>query len=134
MTQERRFLDAIGSIVRGEVDSAGRLLLFDEMDERKIRAIPQEPTESVASSEQPEPMDNASDDGFSFDCGPAGTADVRFLGPDTVELSLAGKSYVLLQERAASGVKYFADGVTFWNKGDEALVEIGEKRLSCTRN
>jgi heat shock protein HslJ len=127
MNQERRFFDAIGSIVRGEVDADGRLMLFDEMDERKIRAVPQEPTESV-------PMDVASGDGFRFDCGPAGTADVRFLGPDTVELSLAGKSYVLPRERAASGAKYVADGVSFWNKGDEALLEIGEKRLSCTRN
>ncbi|MGI9221139.1 MAG: META domain-containing protein [Woeseiaceae bacterium] len=133
MNQERRFFDAIGSIVRGEVDSDGRLMLFDEMDQRKIRAVPQEPTESVASSEQPESMDIASGDGFSFDCGSAGTADVRFLGPDSVELSLAGKSYVLLHERAASGAKYVADGVVFWNKGDEALIEIGEKPLSCTR-
>lgn len=95
-----------------------------ETDVPGVQATVQEPTQ---------PQDKPSSEGFSFDCGPAGTADVRFLGPNTVELSIAGMSYILPQERAASGAKYVADGVSFWNKGDEALIEIGEEGFSCTR-
>jgi len=134
MAQERLFFDALGKVTRGEVDAEARLVLYDETGTPRIRATEYVPTDSAPEENQPQPMDAAAEERFSFDCGPAGRADVRFLGPDTVELSLAGETYILPRERAASGAKYSKDEISFWNKGDEALVEVGAERYSCRRN
>ena len=42
-------------------------------------------------------------------------------GRATVRITVAGKSYLLMQERAASGARYSADGRTWWSKSDQAI-------------
>ena len=81
----------------------------------------------------PEPLDRAMTDYDEFDCADAGLARVRFVGPDTVELLLNDESMILTSERSASGAKYVKGDLVFWNKGDEALLLIGESRHSCKR-
>ena len=83
--------------------------------------------------EAPEPLDQAMSDYSEFDCADAGLAQVRFVGPDTIELLLSEESMILTSERAASGAKYVKGDVVFWNKGDEALLMVGEIRHSCKR-
>ena len=83
--------------------------------------------------ELPEPLDQAMTDYDEFDCADAGLARVRFVGPDTIELLLDDESMILASERAASGAKYVKGDVVFWNKGDEALLLLGEARHSCIR-
>jgi membrane-bound inhibitor of C-type lysozyme len=54
-------------------------------------------------------------------------------GPNTVRLKRSGNLVVARQVRAASGAKYEADrGITFWTKGDEAMVEWPQgNRFDC---
>ena len=81
----------------------------------------------------PEPLDQAMTDYDEFDCADAGLARMRFVGPDTIELLLSDESIILTSERSASGAKYVNGDFVFWNKGDEALLLIGESRHSCKR-
>ena len=81
----------------------------------------------------PEPLDRAMTDYDEFDCADAGLARVRFVGPDTIELLLNDESMILTSERSASGAKYAKGDLVFWNKGDEALLLLGESRHSCKR-
>ena len=81
----------------------------------------------------PEPLDQAMSEYHEFDCADAGLAQVRFVGPDTIELLLNNESMILMLERSASGAKYVKGDVVFWNKGDEALLWVGESRHSCKR-
>ncbi len=83
--------------------------------------------------DQPQPLDLPSGVSILFDCGVAGTAGTRFAGPETMELLFAGKRHVLARERTASGAKYSAGGVSFWNKGSEAMIEAGGRKFACTR-
>ena len=78
-------------------------------------------------------QDAASTISHVFDCGAAGTASMRFLGPDTIELNIGDALHVLQHQPAASGAKYVNDQVLFWNKGDEALLEMTGQREACTR-
>ena len=133
MKQEQRFMDALNNISRGEIVDGDWLVLFDDTGAERIRAGKHTPAEEAVSTVAPQPLDKAAETGFSFDCGAAGSADVRFLGPETVELTFSGNTYVLPRERAASGAMYSVESVSFWNKGDEALIEIGAKRYSCKR-
>ncbi len=68
---------------------------------------------------------------FEFTCAPPDEAAFTFsvkIGPGEVGLTLperfGGRSLVLPQVRAASGARFEAGGVTFWNKGDEALLQV----------
>jgi membrane-bound inhibitor of C-type lysozyme len=81
----------------------------------------------------PEPLDQAMTDYDEFDCAEEGLVRTRFVGPDTVELLLNDESMILTRERSASGAKYVKGDVVFWNKGDEALLLVGESRHSCKR-
>ena len=81
----------------------------------------------------PEPLDQAMSDHHKFDCAAAGLVQIRFVGPETIELSLNDESMILSRERSASGAKYLNGDVVFWNKGSEALLWLGESRHSCNR-
>jgi membrane-bound inhibitor of C-type lysozyme len=49
-----------------------------------------------------------------------------------VELARGGNRYTLTQVEAASGAKYSSSKASFWNKGEESLIEVGDKRyLEC---
>lgn len=51
-----------------------------------------------------------------------------------VAIWLPGRYTVLSQVRTASGVRYEGDGILFWNKGDEALLEVdGVRYQNCKR-
>ena len=87
----------------------------------------------TADEPPPEPLDQAMATYHTFECGDAGPARVRFVGPETIELLMNDESLILVRERSASGAKYVADDIVFWNKGDEAMLETGAERFSCTR-
>ena len=56
---------------------------------------------------------------------------MRFLGPETIELQAGDDRHILVQERSASGARYVAEGISFWNKGDEAMLELNGERRNC---
>lgn len=83
--------------------------------------------------EAPVPLDLAATTYHRFDCGDAGPVEFRFLGPDTIEVNVGATRYAMPHQRAASGARYEGDGAEFWNKGDEALLTIGDQRFECRR-
>jgi len=54
-------------------------------------------------------------------------------GPGEVAVHLPDRMLVLPQVRTASGAKYQEGDVTFWSKGDEALLELGAERYAGCR-
>jgi len=87
----------------------------------------------TAEEPPPEPLGQAMTTYHTFECGDAGPARMRFVGPETLELLVHDESLILMQERSASGAKYVADDIVFWNKGDEAMLEMGAERFSCIK-
>lgn len=134
MAQERRFLDALQDASHLEMDNDTWLVFYDATRTERLRAIGVAEQPEAVSEAKPEPLDQAMLTGLSFTCENAGIAVVRFLGPDTVELKFKGETYQLPLERSASGAKYTVDDVTFWNKGNEAMIEINSARYTCVRN
>jgi heat shock protein HslJ/membrane-bound inhibitor of C-type lysozyme len=123
MSQERRFLEALPDTVRLEKTADGRVAFLDANGAVRV----------VVTPEAPVPQDLAGSESYNFMCADAGPAVFRFVGPDTISLAFAGQRYIMPSERSASGAKYVGDGAEFWNKGDEAMLTIGEQRYACQR-
>ena len=68
---------------------------------------------------------------FTIAC--AGLAFPVAFKDDEATLYLPDRIAVLPQVRAASGAKYQEGHVLLWNKGNEALLEIGDKRYEKCR-
>jgi membrane-bound inhibitor of C-type lysozyme len=73
---------------------------------------------------------------FVFTCsGDANAAlTVTFLGAkaDRAKLVFKGETVMAKQAMAASGARYVAKNIEFWNKGDDAMVAWRGAKLNCT--
>ena len=49
---------------------------------------------------------------------------------DRIELSRSPNRYTLKQVEAGSGVEYASSKASFWNQGEEARIEVGDKRYT----
>lgn len=132
MMQETRFLDALQSTRRFELDSHTRLILIDEHGTPRLTLIRLETAGETLASER-DPIDSAPDSVTKFSCSEGPDFMVRFLGPETVQISIADRNHILQRERTASGARYLGDGIDFWNKGAEASLEIGGQVYHCLR-
>ena len=52
--------------------------------------------------------------------------------PGTVKLVRGGQSFTIPQARSGSGARYVGDGIEFWNKGRDAMVEWQGTKLECS--
>ena len=91
---------------------------------------------SQAAAEAPTARDGSRR--FIFDCGNGVTFAVRIV-PGEATLSspqaLGAEVIRLPQAAAASGARYAANGVSYWNKGGLATFEIRERTFAdCTSN
>lgn len=80
------------------------------------------------------PQDMPGTERYYFYCGDAGQAEFRFLGPETIEVSVAGSRHVMQREISASGARYANEDAEFWIKGDEAMLTLAGTRYSCDRD
>ncbi|MGB5083035.1 MAG: MliC family protein [Methylocystis silviterrae] len=75
-------------------------------------------------------------DPFVFTCSgdPNAALTVTFLGANAnrAKLVFKGETVMAKQAMAASGARYVAKNIEFWNKGDDAMVEWRGKKLNCT--
>ncbi|HSO06072.1 MAG TPA: MliC family protein [Pelomicrobium sp.] len=72
---------------------------------------------------------------FAYDCDDATEIVVQHRAKtNDVWAFLPGVSKALPGVPAASGAKYSDGSITFWSKGNEALVEMGGRTLRCTEN
>lgn len=125
MQQEQRFFDSLSAVTTFELVDNTVLHLLDAEGSRIIRAV-------RLNQETPQPLDRALEYSTTYLCEDE-IVEIRFLGPDTIELSFSGERFVLVAERAASGAKYVGDDILFWSKGAEALLEQSGQRLRCER-
>jgi heat shock protein HslJ/membrane-bound inhibitor of C-type lysozyme len=130
MGQEQRFLNALNDSARFAIDKDTWLVVYDAAGVERLRAIG---IDSDPTAKQPEPQDIGSGRRIGFDCEAKGAISFRFVGPETIELTADDVTRVLTRKRSASGARYTASGVEFWNKGDEALLTIGEEPFICKR-
>jgi membrane-bound inhibitor of C-type lysozyme len=80
------------------------------------------------------PQDTGSGQATTFQCGDNGpTIGVTFVGPETLRLESGDTARILQLQRSASGARYGAEGVEFWNKGDSAMFTDGDNRYDCLR-
>jgi heat shock protein HslJ len=131
--QERRFLVALRDARRFATD--GTLLhLYDAEGKARIRATSVSDAVSVAD-ERPEDLPDADVAApvVHFHCGDATRIAIEFDGPDTLKLTLPDGNHVLPRDGSASGARYAGDGIRFWNKGEEATLDIGGVEQRCRK-
>lgn len=63
-----------------------------------------------------------------YRCADGARFSVTPVDSSRVELARSGNRYTLTQVEAASGAKYSSSRASFWSKGDDAMIEIGDKR------
>lgn len=132
MEQERRFLDALESAVRFDIQDDMWLRLFDVEGKQRLKFIMSGSGTIMPAAKVQQPQDKPTGTVTRYSCTDGPDFDVRFLGPDTIGISTDERDYVLQHERAASGARYAGDGIEFWNKGNEALLVSPEGRFNCT--
>jgi heat shock protein HslJ len=131
--QERLFLVALLDARRFATD--GTLLhLYDAEGKARIRATAVSDAVSVAAR-RPEDMADAAvtTPVVHFHCGDATRIAIEFDDPDALTLTLPDGKHVLLRDASASGAKYAGDGILFWNKGEEAMLDIGGVEHRCQK-
>ena len=52
--------------------------------------------------------------------------------PATVQLVRGDQTFTIPQAMSASGARYVGDGIEFWNKGRDAMVDWQGTRFSCS--
>lgn len=131
--QEQRFLEAVQAVARYRIETPEILILLDEAGDERLKGLRLENDPSADDDAGNQPQDQAARAPTRFDCGSAGVVAIRFPGPDTIEAVRDDTRAVLTRERSASGARYRGNGIEFWNKGDEAMLEIDGDRVSCAR-
>ena len=131
MQQERTFLDALQVVTALSRPDANQLVLSDnDGAERIVLALSSEPGEGGAIDP---PQDLPVYDAVTFACQESGRVDFRFLGPETIELKAADERYILALDKSDSDAHYSGDNIEFWNRGDTAVLQVGENRYECRR-
>jgi putative lipoprotein len=69
---------------------------------------------------------------FTFNCESSYAFTVQFEG-DTAILTLPDRTLRLPQVLSGSGARYSDGNVTFWNKGDTARLELGDRVYESCR-
>ena len=131
MEQEQAFLDALGAVTSVGRGEDGGLLLLDSGGAARLELVAAVGPESGAQQENPQDLPGTTE--HVFECSDLGEVRFRFLGPDTMELEAGDTRFVLTHQPAASGARYVGDSAEFWNKGDEAMLTIGDRQHSCKR-
>ena len=80
-----------------------------------------------------EAQDRAAETSHEFSCDSGESLRLRFLGPETVEVSVGDSIFVLQRTPTASGARYASAEAEFWNKGEEAMFVADGRRTSCTK-
>lgn len=79
-----------------------------------------------ACASEPEPAGKP----VYYRCADGARFSVTPLDSSRVELARSGNRYTLKQAETASGTKYASSKASFWSKGEDALIEVGDKRYA----
>lgn len=131
--QEQKFLAALQEAATYEANETF-LHIFDAAGKQRIRAV-RAPDEVAGTGKVPaDAVDPARAVANVFECGDNLSVTVAFVGPETIKISLPDGDHTLQSERSASGARYATEGILFWNKGDEALLDIGGVEHKCKKS
>ena len=93
----------------------------DMADKIELRVKPIVKAQKMASNQQ------------QYQCG-EDKVKVLVIGNSAIKLTRGNQKWILKQARTASGSKYENNQMSFWMKGNEAMLEEnGEKGISCQR-
>lgn len=81
----------------------------------------------------PAPGQAAAGRPVAYLCDDGTRVTARFLGPYRAVLSIGRREVPLRNTLAASGSRYEGSGITFWLKGDEAMLERPQGRSTNCR-
>jgi putative lipoprotein len=126
--QEQRFLAALNDATRYEIESNTWLIISDASDTRRLALTQVESSQDPRSTR----IDQSLVQGASFQCEDIGMVGLRFLGPETVEISTGDQVAILQRLRTASGAQYSGGNVLFWNKGSEAKLSLNGRDYKCS--
>ena len=125
--QEQRFLAALNDAVRYEFKEKTWLVIYDAADKPRLKLIQTEPRPKPRATK----MDQALKHEIHFQCETVSDVSMRFIGPETIAFSVAGRVAVLQRVRTASGAKYSGENIEFWNKGNEARLAMNGYTYNC---
>jgi membrane-bound inhibitor of C-type lysozyme len=93
------------------------------------------PVQLSASEDAPAspPEAEAVDTNTTFNCTDGPTVSVRFMRDGEIELDDGDRIRTLGVTRSASGARYSDGDIEFWEKGDEAMLTIGDTRHACRK-
>lgn len=86
---------------------------------------------TACSGDAPPPWERADVKAHVFDCGELSRVTAEFVGQETLLLVLPDGDHTLERSRSASGARYIAGDLVFWNKGDEALLVFDGTEYKC---
>ncbi len=129
MDQEQRFLTALGAVTGLRFD-AGKLLLVDDGGRVRVRLAPLPPGSGASV---PVPLH-----AHAFNCG-RGMSFVMVrpesaLPGQAIDLVMASGRRRLSRVPTASGERYADGGVSVWNKGSQATLELDGSTYTCTED
>jgi heat shock protein HslJ/membrane-bound inhibitor of C-type lysozyme len=133
MQQEQRFLAALHELASYRVDELERLLLFDANGAQRLRAVRIATDPTAKSDAATQPQDAALERRSQFNCDVSGAVEIRFVGPETLQLTGDGMTAILQRVRSASGARYAGNEVEFWNQGDDAMLNVNGLDQRCRR-
>lgn len=130
MEQETRFLNALGTVNTLRFDGV-KLLLLDDSGRVRVRMSPMPPGPGASVGV---PLQASA---FSCAGGPTFVlVRVEDAGrPDgAIDLILGGGRRRLPRVPTASGERYADSGVSVWNKGQEATLDLNGRNYACVEN
>ena len=84
-----------------------------------------------ACADRPEPRPPVN---LAFYCQDGQSPVIRFFPDDRATIRLDdGRVVDMALEPAASGARYGGDGITFWQNGRDATLEVGGRSTDCRR-
>ena len=133
--QEERFLQALRSATSFRMESDTWLLIIDDKEIQRLKMIEidEDPTATDTSSAQPQGTSPAKPVA-GFSCEQVGQVGIRFVGPETLDVTMGEQSEVLQRVPSASGTHYVGDTLEFRNKGPSGILTVDGTDYPCTRN
>lgn len=125
--QEQRFLLALNDATSYQFEAATWLNIYDTLGQSRLKLIE---IEQELLAENPK-MDQSETAKANFQCEKLGSVKFRFLGPETIEITVGQRVATLQRKTAASGAKYTSADMMFWNHGSEALLRLDDVDYPC---
>jgi len=125
MEQESRFLAALGAATTFRRER-GKLLLLEEGGGVRVRLAPLGPEATRLTPDGLARFD--CDGGFGFIIAPIAS---NAGASEAIDLVLPDRRQRLPRVPAASGVRYTAGGISVWNKGREAILDLDGHVYTC---